>query len=323
MNTSICTLFEGNYHHGLAALTNSLYKNGFRGNVYAGYRGTLPNWSKSAIRCKIGEWENSSILNVASGINIVFIPLVTEYHLTNFKPDFMLELLAGPEKDSDAIFYFDPDICTVAPWSFFEKWIDYGVALCEDVNSPLPKHHPRRSGWREYFSKYNFVLKFRGTEYVNGGFIGVARRDFSFIELWQKLQLSMADDIGGLSASSLDKSIASRGIDNINYYMFNKTDQDALNAAIEAYDAPTSIIGKEAMTFGQGQRAMSHALGQPKPWQNNYIVSVLMGEPLDLRHKDYWHYCNQPIKTHSKLKCTSINFLLKISKLTSRLYGRR
>ena len=43
-STGICTLFEGDYHLGLAAFLNSLMRAGYAGTVWAGYRGALPPW---------------------------------------------------------------------------------------------------------------------------------------------------------------------------------------------------------------------------------------------------------------------------------------
>src|SRR5450631_3672108 len=96
MTTAICTLFENNYHYGVAALTNSLYISGYRGAIYAGYRGTLPPWCLNAKENKLLNWPDSKTLEVADGIQIHFLPLNTPYHLANYKPDFMLSLLNGP-----------------------------------------------------------------------------------------------------------------------------------------------------------------------------------------------------------------------------------
>src|SRR5260221_1736239 len=166
MKSVICTLFEGHYHYGVAALTNSLYCQGFKGSVYAGYRGTLPSWCSNSKENVQLQWKGGTTLEVAEGIQIHFLPLITDYHLTNYKPDFMLCLLNGPASDADAIYYLDPDIIVTAPWSIFNDWTTYGVALCEDLNSPLPVFHPRRMGWRNYYGKNNIVLNFKESIYA-------------------------------------------------------------------------------------------------------------------------------------------------------------
>jgi hypothetical protein len=41
---AICTLSEGDYHHGVATLINSLINVGYDGHFWLGYRGELPAW---------------------------------------------------------------------------------------------------------------------------------------------------------------------------------------------------------------------------------------------------------------------------------------
>lgn len=321
MNDAICTLFEGDYHFGFAALVNSLICNGYTGNIYAGYRGGLPKWAGTPIKTTLDTWENVSILNVGDNVIVYFIPLETDYHFTNYKPDFMLELLAGPCKKNDNIFYFDPDICVAEQWSSFEQWVEYGVALCEDVNSPLPENHPRRAGWRKYFSQYKIHLKFRGTEYVNGGFVGVCRKNYNFLTLWKNIQIAMADEIGGLEKSAFKSSLmeANKLSD---FYLFNRTDQDALNSAVEAFEGMISIIGQEAMAFKSGTRMMSHALGQPKPWQTKNFIHALKGKSVSTAKSDFWSNCNLSLRAYNNLSLKINKILIDVAKATSRIYGR-
>lgn len=302
----------------MAALTNSLYKQGFRGVIYAGYRGDLPDWASGATKRPIGKWTDASVLGVADGLQLVFLPLATDYHLTNYKPDFMLELLDGPATDIDAIYYFDPDICVVENWQFFEEWVTCGVALCEDVNSPLPEHHPRRVGWRRYFGDDGFDLKFRGAEYVNGGFVGLKATDVGFLKTWQSLQQAMASEIGGLKVSKIERgdSFKSKGF----YSCFSASDQDALNAAIEAAGCTCSVIGKEVMGFKPGHALIPHALGKSKPWCVHYLSNSLFGNPPRLVDKLFWKNMSGPIQAFTIFRIRQKRLAILFAIIVGRFY---
>src|SRR5262249_15779663 len=149
-----CTLFEGDYHHGVATLCNSLVQNGYRGKIFAGYRGPRPEWAAKGRPTPIGPWEDAWTFTVDANSELVLPPLATRAHFTNIKPDFMLSLFAEQALGIDYLFYLDPDICVARGWGFFLDWAQCGVALCEDVNSPLGENHPRRVGWRRHFGEH-------------------------------------------------------------------------------------------------------------------------------------------------------------------------
>src|SRR5208337_4084189 len=124
-DTAICTLFEGDYHLGLAAFLNSLVHAGYAGTVWAGYRGALPPWFgqlQSANKEADEYW-------IADQVRLVFLKCNASVHLTNYKPEFMLNLLANQARDCKYLWYFDPDIFVKAKWSFFDDWQIYGIAL--------------------------------------------------------------------------------------------------------------------------------------------------------------------------------------------------
>ncbi|MGC2165615.1 MAG: hypothetical protein WA632_06340 [Gallionella sp.] len=257
---------------------------------------------------------------VADGLRLVFWRLTTDSHLTNHKPDFMLELLGGPARDVDALFYIDPDICVNERWEYFEEWVSCGVALCEDMNSPLPSVHPRRVGWRQYFSNYGHLLQFREAAYVNGGYVGVKRENFPFIRLWKDLQLAMSDEIGGLDATKLagGATYKSKGFANC----FESADQDALNAAIEASDVTISVIGKEAMGFRAGSAVLPHAAGRYKPWAKQYLKSALQGIPPTSADRAFWNYVGFPIASFDSGAARYKEFTMKIASLVGRSYRK-
>lgn len=319
MTSVVCTLFENHYHHGVAALINSLFTNGYRGEIYAGYRGELPFWALGANENSSLVWTGGRTLEVSECLRVHFLPLNTDYHLTNFKPDFMLMIWERIAQDAKQLFYFDPDIVLLTPWSFFTNWATCGVALCEDVNSPLAEFHPRRVAWRRYFTNKGIELRFRNSIYVNGGFIGV--EDKAFLSLWQKIQEAMAIQIGGLSRSSLTgKPMMIADQDAL--APFSKTDQDALNAAVEAWPGAVSFMGKEAMAFEPGTILMPHALGQPKPWQWSYLKQVIQGKPPRLVDRAYWDSANVVIRSQPGFRVSLKKATLTIAAFIGRFYQR-
>jgi hypothetical protein len=317
MNSAICTLFEGHYHYGVATLSNSLYKEGFRGTIYVGYRGDLPNWALVGKKEKIGKWKEAVIFNPIDTMQLVFLPLDTNYSLTNYKPNFMLELWEGPAKDAEALFYFDPDIVICDSWICYEQWVSCGVALCEDVNSPLPEFHPRRQGWRTYYNKFNINLQFKNQIYANGGYIGLIKKDISFLYLWLKLQDHMAEAIGGLENSIFTNQnlLITPG-----FQIFDKSDQDALNATAEAYNGIVSYIGKEGMGFDMGKAIMFHALGSPKPWNTNILLRAISGKSVRYVDISYWYTDSYPILVHSKFQTFRKKMCMKTAKAIGRFY---
>lgn len=318
MNTSICTLFEGHYHHGVAALVNSLHEQGYRGSIYVGYKGPLPAWSAAAVENPALAWHGSCTLDITPEVKVHFLPLTTSHHLSNYKPDFMLRLWDGPAREAEAMYYFDPDIVVLTPWELFEGWVEAGVALCEDVNSPLAQYHPIRMKWRKYFAANNIALRFKEAMYANSGFIGVSRQNRSFLTKWQHVQEAMAPAIGGLAKSSF------MGTAEIPFAPFGKTDQDAMNASIEAWeDGNASFVGKESMAFLPGLALMTHALGSPKPWNRKPLRFALAGQPPRPADRDYWRVANSLIRTQPASLVKRRRLTIQLAAFIGRFYGRR
>jgi len=322
MTQVVCTLFEGDYHFGVAALANSLYRNGYRGAIYAGYRGAMPPWCPMSETASILQWTGAYTLTVADGLKIHLLPLTTNYHLTNYKPDFMLSLLSGPAQHAEAIFYFDPDIVVASNWIFFEKWINCGVALCEDVNSPMPKNHPHRVGWRGYFIPLGMLLSFKESTYANGGFVGLRSQDTAFLTIWKEIQEGMSAAIGGLNRSSLKGPGLPDEITNY-HSPFSKTDQDALNAAVEAYSGDVSFVGKEGMAFKNGNAIMPHAVGTAKPWDINLLARALNGHGPRVVDRAYWKVAlDGPIVFHARSLAKRKVIAISIAAFIGRFYRR-
>jgi hypothetical protein len=111
----VCTLCEGDYHLGVGVLINSLHARGFNGFVCVGYRGPLPPWASGAKP----EGEGQHRLSLET-FEVLFFPLATKRHLTNYKPEFMLHVWHTIAHAAEYIYFFDADIFIVARWTYFE-----------------------------------------------------------------------------------------------------------------------------------------------------------------------------------------------------------
>ena len=131
----------------------------------------------------------------------------------------------------------------------------------------------------------------------------------------------MAPEIGGLNRSSLPGQPLPEKAKGP-FAPFSKADQDALNAAIEAWSGEVSFIGKEGMAFKSGEPLMPHALGNPKPWQSKPLLQVLIGHPPRLVDKKYWNSVNFPIITHSPGFIHRRKFSIALAALIGRFYRR-
>lgn len=316
MSSAICTLVEGDFHLGLGALTNSLARHGFAGTVWVGTRGALPPWAAAARATP--RWHE---LRASADIVLRFVPLATAAHFTNFKPEFLSTVWEELEPEAERLFYFDPDIVLKTRWSFFEEWADYGVALVEDVNSPLPVSHPRRAAWRRVLARRGDNVRRETEAYFNGGFVGLARAHRGFLAAWQNAMTLVGEEIGGLERSMFSFG-GTQPERQSAAYPFSKTDQDALNIAVMTSGLPLSAMGAEGMDFRPGGWTMAHALGPEKPWRKRMLRAALAGRPPTLADREFWRHVAAPLELFSPGTAAWRQLALQGATLIGRFYRR-
>jgi hypothetical protein len=306
---AICTLFEGDYHYGLAAFLNSLVNAGYNGTVWAGYRGALPPWLWQLRRLSTERDEFA----VTESVRLAFIRLDTEVHLTNYKPLFMIRLLAREARDCSYLWYFDPDIFIRCNWSFFARWQTNGIALCEEiVNFNMAENNPIRCEWIKIGSDIGLgdARPVRG--YFSGGMVGVSRAHADFLQLWNHI---MDEAVAG----SYNLEVFKPGTPDM---PFNATDQDALNMAIMYTDLPLTTMGPEAMGFVPSGSTMYHATGA-KPWRGSLVVRALHGMPPSGAAKFFFSQVKSPIRAYSPVRLRIKTVDCALAALIGRFYRRR
>lgn len=276
----------------------------------------MPFWAEP-----LREEENYQVFAVAADCNIHFLPLATDYHLTNYKPTFMLDLWDRYADRIDGLCYFDPDIVIKCDWSFFERWIENHVALCEDVNSPLNTFAPERITWQKVMEKHHINLPSNLNQYVNGGFVGLKRSNRRFVASWKQLLDIIALETEPLNISFLP-NLKGKQSQRPRSAAFYATEQDALNCAAMLHENTVAIANKRAMDFGSFGTIMSHAIGGHKPWKMSYIKEALDGRRAGIAQKLYWEHVLHPIKLYSNHKVGRMQWRIKLASFISNFYSR-
>ncbi len=283
MKTAFCTLSEGDYHHGVAALLNSLLAGEFSGVFVVGWRNLPPPWAKDLPRDAAGN-------HVVNGVRVLLEELKTPRFLAHVKPHFMLDIVHRLVPDADAVCYADPDIVLEAPWAFFQAWFTQGVALCEDCCFPnMSRHHYLRRCWRDFATqKLGITVDANAEHDYNSGFVGVKRQDVFFLETWR-------DALDQMEKQGVPLGILKPGS---RLDPFFGTDQDALNMAAMGHAESLSTLGPEGMGFTGGMTAMWHAADSPKPWRRRYLRSLLReGRRVDNAHRQYWRHARGAVRS--------------------------
>jgi hypothetical protein len=289
----VCSLIEGDYHLGLAALINSIVQSGFSGLFWVGYRGKLPPWVNQLPPTPDGGFRVGEAL-------LAFEEIDNRGHFTQFKPEFMLRLFDRKIATRN-LWYFDPDITIRCEWEFYRRWIEFGVCLCQDITmGTMPSNHPIRREWIHAAQAIGWsVPVIQQERYYNGGFAALHHDHREFLDTWiAAMQLALS--------AGVDPHKLQHGTRASTFY---STDQDALNIAAMYSRSPLSTIGPEAMGFIPGGFTMFHSVGAGKPWRRKFLRSALVGIPPWNGDKHFLEYAAGPIHPFPA-------FQLKIKRIT-------
>jgi hypothetical protein len=303
----ICTLYEGDYHFGVAVLINSIVQRGYRGLFWVGHRGQLPSWTAQLSRREDGLFQVGEAL-----LGFEFID--TNRHFTHHKPEFMSTIIERGIARKN-LWYFDPDITVRCQWSFYERWIRFGVCLCEEITmGTMPSNHPIRCEWAELAREIGWGEPVRQQErYYNGGFVGMHIHHKRFLDLWQAAN-QLAD------ATGVDQERLQHGTRANTFF---STDQDALNMTAMYAQVPLSTIGPEGMGWVTGGFTMYHTLGYQKPWRRKFLWTALDGHPPGGGDKHYMACADGPIRPYTKGQLRRLRLTVQLASIIGRFYRRK
>ena len=304
----VCTLAEGHYFYGVAALVNSLVSSGFEGDFVVGFRGERPKWLDAFARDSTG-----NIYTITPSVQLRLIEVPGPWHLNNCKPHFIEDMLFKKYPDAELVYYFDTDIVIKHSWSSFAQWARSGVMLVLDpADTHMSPHHVYRLAWKKLAARQNRACR-EFTGYVNGGCIGIHRAYAHFASVWSGLMEELEHD-------GADMRKMKNATGKLEYA---RMDQDVLNATIMATDVPISLLGPEAMgMFPFVGEIIPHAMWHKKPWNWNYIIDALRGRPPSRTHRAYWEFVDGPIRPFGEFTLLRKRAQFNTGHLISLLHSR-
>jgi hypothetical protein len=251
------------------------------------------------------------------GLALHFVRLKTPMFFGNHKPYFTLRVLDEFATESDAVFYFDPDIVVKCDWGFYKAWVACGIACCEDNCYPhMPSTHPLRCAWLDFAARHALAPRRALDAYYNSGFFGVTRGRRVLLETWRNL-LDLLESDGIVDLARHFK------VGDGRHEPFFVPDQDALNLALMLTQDPISAIGPEGMDFLPAGFTMSHAVDTPKPWRKRYLIHTLKrGVRVSLADNEYWRYTEGPIQLYSRRRALLHTIDLTAAKVVGRMIAR-
>lgn len=298
----VITLADGHYHRGLIALVNSLVRAGFEGPVICFGRESDPHWLPPIC---------DRLKATAPQVMLHYRITTDSWHPSHQKPRAMEEA-ADAHLKARRLFFFDSDIVVHAPWSFYQDWADYGIALVEDpVFGNFPPHHPIRAAWERWLSKCGVEVIRQPDRYYNGGFVGVIRERLTFVKRWGEMMDRMSETVDLVNLKP-----------GTRFDAFFNTDQDALNMTVMTGHEPISAIGPEGMG-GRSASPMSHALHPEKPWNRRWLRALAKGDAPSWVEKKWFEFAMDPIPAFSPSEFRRHMNGMKLATALGRIYGRR
>lgn len=305
MKPLLISLYQGNYHLGVAALINSALRHGFDGRIALYHNESrLPKWTNQLISTGPETFRSGDV-------KISFHRLNAPRHFGYEKPFAMSEAFET-FPDCDSVIYADPDVLFLGPWAFFENWITLGVAFCLDSQFPyLPAEHPWRAEWKKLVGNATGLTCRSVANYPNSGFVALPRSQAAFLELWKKLTLYYEKQGGDTSSFYLEKR-----------HQAIVGDQDLMAAALMGWTGPESILGPEGMGFTEYYFALCHDIGRPKAWKRNFTREALQGVKPSRGSALFLEYSQSPIAlfTPQQFKSRSLSF--RVAQAISRFWKR-